>query len=77
LKIVYRLDPSIVVVKKTNPERGPLTENWTKEFQETNRPVMCSYKIVRAKFEVWGFQTRVEAWAQKVEQIILTSNLLI
>lgn len=27
---------------------------------------MCSYKIVKTKFEVWGFQTKVESWAQKV-----------
>lgn len=30
---------------------------------------MCAYKIVRAKFEVWGFQSKVEAWTQKVIQI--------
>ena len=29
---------------------------------------MCAYKIVRAKFEVWGFQSKVEAWTQKVKK---------
>jgi len=27
---------------------------------------MCSYKLVRVKFEVWGLQTRVEAYVQRV-----------
>lgn len=28
---------------------------------------MCAYKIVRVRFEVWGFQTRVEDFTQRVE----------
>ena len=27
---------------------------------------MCSYKLVRAKFEVWGLQTKVEQWTHAV-----------
>jgi len=27
---------------------------------------MCSYKLVRVKFEVWGLQARVEAFVQRV-----------
>jgi len=27
---------------------------------------MCSYKLVRVKFEVWGLQTRVESFVQRV-----------
>ena len=27
---------------------------------------MCAYKIVRVRFEVWGFQTRVEDFTQRV-----------
>ena len=30
------------------------------------QPIMCAYKIVRVRFEVWGFQTRVEDFAQRV-----------
>lgn len=53
-------DPKLVRSVKTN--RGPLLDNW----KNTVKPVMCSYKIVRVKFEVWGLQTRVEAYAQRV-----------
>lgn len=60
------LDPKKVVIKKTNPTRGPLKESWTQNAKEKQIPVMCSYKIVRAKFEVWGLQTKVESWTQKV-----------
>ena len=28
---------------------------------------MCAYKIVKAKFEVWGLQTKVEGWTQRVK----------
>jgi len=27
---------------------------------------MCAYKTVRVRFEVWGFQTRVEDFTQRV-----------
>ena len=64
-------DPRIVIVKKTKPERGPLQDNWIKDLKNSNIPVMCAYKIVRAKFEVWGLQARVEAWAQKAIRDIL------
>ena len=29
-------------------------------------PVMCSYKVVKVKFEVWGMQGKVESFTQKV-----------
>ena len=29
---------------------------------------MCSYKVVRVKFEIWGLQTRVEGFTQKVSR---------
>lgn len=32
---------------------------------------MCSYKLVDASFEVWGFQTRVEDFIQKCIRDIL------
>lgn len=32
---------------------------------------MCSYKVVHASFEVWGFQTRVEDFIQKCIRDIL------
>ena len=59
-------DPTLIIVNKTNPKRGPLKTDWINECKRANIPIMCSYKIVRTKFEVWGLQTRVEAWAQKV-----------
>ena len=49
-------DPKQVKIEKTTPSRGPLGENWVSEGKV---PVMCSYKVVRTKFEVWGLQSRV------------------
>lgn len=64
-------DPRKVTIKKTNPPRGPLKEGWVKESQQKNIPIMCSYKVVRTKFEVWGLQTKVEAWTQRTIRDIL------
>ncbi|MGH0143701.1 UNVERIFIED_CONTAM: hypothetical protein FKN15_007523 [Acipenser sinensis] len=47
--------------------RGPLKEGW----REKDKPVMCSYKLVSIKFEVWGLQTRVEQFVHKVISDIL------
>uniref|UniRef100_A0A8C0IM47 Phosphatidylinositol transfer protein N-terminal domain-containing protein n=1 Tax=Chelonoidis abingdonii TaxID=106734 RepID=A0A8C0IM47_CHEAB len=47
--------------------RGPLREGW----QEHTKPIMCSYKLVTVKFEVWGLQTRVEQFVHKVIRDIL------
>ena len=33
--------------------------------------MMCSYKLVLASFEVWGFQSRVEAYVHKVVRDVL------
>jgi hypothetical protein len=32
---------------------------------------MCSYKAVEVKFELWGFQTRVESFTHSVIRDIL------
>ena len=58
-------DPKIIKSNKT--ERGPLVSKW----QDTTEPLMCSYKIVRVKFEVWGLHTRVESYAQKTIRDVL------
>ena len=35
------------------------------------KPIMCAYKTVRVRFEVWGFQTRVEDFTQRVNELII------
>lgn len=53
-------DPRHFKSKKT--ARGLLQEGW----RDTQDPIMCSYKLVTVKFEVWGLQTRVEQFVHKV-----------
>jgi len=48
--------------KSEKTARGSLQEGW----RDTQDPVMCSYKLVTVKFEVWGLQTRVEQFVHKV-----------
>ncbi|XP_060107981.1 cytoplasmic phosphatidylinositol transfer protein 1 [Heteronotia binoei] len=58
-------DPKYFKSEKTG--RGLLKEDW----RETQQPIMCSYKLVSVKFEVWGLQTRVEQFVHKVVRDIL------
>lgn len=57
-------DPKFFQSIKT--KRGPLIEGWRNE-----KPIMCSYKVVHASFEVWGFQTRVEDFIHRCIRDIL------
>lgn len=45
--------------------RGPLPENW----KNSTTPIMCSYKVVEASFEVWGIQSKAEEYIQKVNTV--------
>ncbi|XP_048103019.1 cytoplasmic phosphatidylinositol transfer protein 1 [Alosa alosa] len=47
--------------------RGMLKEDW----RDTHEPIMCSYKLVTVKFEVWGLQTRVEQFVHKIVREVL------
>ncbi|NXE70669.1 PITC1 protein, partial [Calcarius ornatus] len=55
-------DPRFFSSAKTG--RGPLREGW----RQHTKPIMCSYKLVSVKFEVWGLQTRVEQFVHKRPQ---------
>ncbi|CAF3412231.1 unnamed protein product [Rotaria socialis] len=59
-------DPCKFKSEKTG--RGPLMPGW----REYTKPIMCAYKTIRVRFEVWGFQTRVEDFAQRAVRDILT-----
>ncbi|CAF3878448.1 unnamed protein product, partial [Rotaria magnacalcarata] len=58
-------DPCKFKSQKTG--RGPLMPSW----REYTKPIMCAYKTIRVRFEVWGFQTRVEDFAQRAVRDIL------
>ncbi|XP_014674098.1 PREDICTED: cytoplasmic phosphatidylinositol transfer protein 1-like isoform X2 [Priapulus caudatus] len=53
--------------KSVKTNRGPLEDNW----RETSNPIMCSYKAVEVKFEVWGLQTRVEGFVHRAVRDVL------
>jgi len=40
------------------------------------KPIMCAYKIVRVRFEVWGLQTRVEDFTQRVSYLLIFLSLI-
>ncbi|CAK1551088.1 unnamed protein product [Leptosia nina] len=62
-------DPKLFKSEKTG--RGPLTEGW----RDNHKPIMCCYKLVSAKFEVWGLQTKVEDYVQSaIREILLLGH---
>ncbi|VEN52705.1 unnamed protein product [Callosobruchus maculatus] len=62
-------DPRFFQSKKTG--RGPLVDGWRTSF----KPIMCSYKLVRASFEVFGLQTRVEEFVHScIREVLLLGH---
>lgn len=55
-------DPKKFLSKKTG--RGQLKSNWT----ETQKPIMCAYKLVSVEFKWFGLQTKIEKFIQTFER---------
>lgn len=64
-KVIY--DPSVVLSEKTG--RGPLIEDWI----PNSNPIMCAYKLADLKFQVFGFQTKVENMLFNYQKNIMTN----
>ncbi|GCB71420.1 hypothetical protein scyTo_0001562 [Scyliorhinus torazame] len=63
----YKDSEDLRYFKSEKTQRGMLKEGW----REHQKPIMCSYKLVTVKFEVWGLQTRVEQFVHKVIRDVL------
>lgn len=67
----YKEEEDLRFFQSKKTHRGPLVEGW----QDSYNPIMCSYKIVRASFEVWGLQTRVEDFIQScIREVLLLGH---
>ncbi|XP_051017419.1 membrane-associated phosphatidylinositol transfer protein 2 isoform X7 [Acomys russatus] len=51
-------DPKLFQSVKTR--RGPLSENWIKEYKKQLLPIMCAYKLCKVEFRYWGMQSKIE-----------------
>ncbi|XP_075218185.1 cytoplasmic phosphatidylinositol transfer protein 1 [Lycorma delicatula] len=63
----YKEEEDLRFFHSKSTGRGPLPEGW----RESVTPVMCSYKVINASFEVWGIQTRAEELVHKTIRDIL------
>ncbi|KAK7929288.1 hypothetical protein WMY93_005683 [Mugilogobius chulae] len=63
----YKESEDLRYFKSEKTSRGMLQEGW----RDSEEPIMCSYKLVTVKFEVWGLQTRVEQFVHKVVRDVL------
>ncbi|XP_061399922.1 cytoplasmic phosphatidylinositol transfer protein 1 [Musca vetustissima] len=67
----YKKEEDPKLFKSTKTNRGLLVEGW----RETDKPIMCSYKLVDASFEVWGLQTKVEDFIQRsIRDVLLLGH---
>lgn len=62
----YKREEDPKFFQSTKTKRGLLIEGW-----RNDQPIMCSYKVVDASFEVWGFQTRVEDFIHRCIRDVL------
>ncbi|KAH9495458.1 Cytoplasmic phosphatidylinositol transfer protein 1 [Bulinus truncatus] len=63
----YKEREDLTKFKSVKTNRGPLQKNWSEECA----PVMCSYKCVKVKFEVFGLQGRIESFTHKTVRDVL------
>lgn len=67
----FKEDEDPKTFKSVKTGRGPLVEGW----RITDKPLMCSYKLVHASFEVWGFQTKVEHFIHScIREVLLLGH---
>lgn len=63
--------PNCTKFKSIKTGRGELQPDW----RDTHTPIMCSYKLVLVKFEVWGMQTKVERFIHSnIREILLLAH---
>ena len=58
----YKESEDLNTFKSTKTGRGPLKSDW----KDTSDPIMCSYKSVEVRLDVWGLQSRVESYIHGV-----------
>lgn len=60
----YKETEDLTHFKSESTGRGPLSSEWL----NCANPVMCSYKSVEVKLDLWAFQSRIEEFVHKVWQ---------
>lgn len=69
-KTQYRDDEDPKLFRSKTTERGPLnSKDWTK----SSSPVMCCYKLVKARCKLWGVQSKLENYLMNMEKDIFLS----
>lgn len=67
----YKEEEDLKFFQSTKTNRGPLVDGWRTNYQ----PIMCSYKLVNAYFEVFGLQTKVEDYIQScIREVLLLGH---
>lgn len=67
----YKKEEDCRYFKSTKTGRGPLKEGWRLDF----KPIMCSYKLVKVEFNVWGLASRVENYVHSgIKDVLLAGH---
>ena len=63
-------DPKKFLSKKTG--RGQLKTNWV----ESQKPIMCAYKLVSVEFKWFGLQSKIEKFIMNVNSLGIFSSFV-
>lgn len=66
----YKKEEDCRYFKSGKTDRGPLKEGW----RMNTHPIMCSYKLVKIEFNVWGLAYRVESYVHSAVKDILLAG---
>jgi len=64
----YKAEEDLRHFRSERTGRGPLQGA---DWKEKSEPIMCSYKLVEVKLDVWGMGARVEEYLHKTMREIL------
>eukprot|EP00096_Caligus_rogercresseyi_P015255 TRINITY_DN7700_c0_g1_i1.p1 TRINITY_DN7700_c0_g1~~TRINITY_DN7700_c0_g1_i1.p1 ORF type:complete len:279 (+),score=76.37 TRINITY_DN7700_c0_g1_i1:54-890(+) len=67
----YKESEDLRYFTSAKTKRGPLPEDWMNKSD----PIMCSYKNVEVKLDIWGLQGRIESYIQNtIREILLVGH---
>ena len=68
-------DPKLYLSKMT--KRGPLNDNWRKEYcqackhpNDSGKSIMTAYKLCRVEFKYWGMQNKIERFIHDIGKLL-------
>lgn len=71
----YRKEEDPKLYKSSKTQRGPLLDNWWKEYTKASedgasgKTIMTAYKLCRVEFKYWGMQNKIERFIHEIGKV--------